>query len=176
MHIHEGGLNIRADFRPNPVGNRFYEYPSTSDDPRRTKRVVKYLGLRLEEPAEAAIRVKRLAVQWKMWLSHTRPNPPTLEELQADVVRQQRVLANVALLEEQERQRKARIVSPEAFREEPASSIEPAPAPVQTDEGAFRYASTTVQEQETKKQSELTPVYSDEPQAWTPRTARRGGS
>ena len=64
-------------------------------------------------------------VQWSAWLAHTRPHPPTIEvcpllsffffflfmpgiyfsskELQADIVRQQRVLANVALIEARDR-------------------------------------------------------------------------
>ncbi|TFK49087.1 hypothetical protein OE88DRAFT_1809954 [Heliocybe sulcata] len=158
-------------------GNRFYEYPGTSNDPRRTKRVAKYLGVRFEDPAEAALRAKRLAVQWRMWLSHTRSSPPTIEELQADVARQERVLANVALLQERERERKAHIAAPKTSPADTSPS-EPAPAPVQTDEGAFRYASTAAQEQETNRDSqpEPTPVYSDEPQAWSPRAVRRRGS
>jgi len=46
---------------------------------------------------------KRLPIQWSAWLAHTRPHPPTIEELQADVARQQRVLANVALIEARDR-------------------------------------------------------------------------
>ncbi|KAF5371648.1 hypothetical protein D9758_003497 [Tetrapyrgos nigripes] len=39
-------------------------------------------------------------VQWTAWLAHTRSDPPTLGELQRDVVRQQRLLHNVRILEE----------------------------------------------------------------------------
>jgi len=46
---------------------------------------------------------KRLPIQWSAWLAHTRPHPPTIEELQADIARQQRVLANVALIEARDR-------------------------------------------------------------------------
>jgi hypothetical protein len=46
---------------------------------------------------------KRLPIQWSAWLTHTRFHPPTIEELQADSRRQQRVLANVALIEAKDR-------------------------------------------------------------------------
>jgi NADH dehydrogenase [ubiquinone] 1 alpha subcomplex assembly factor 2 len=42
---------------------------------------------------------KRLPVQWSAWLTHTRPDPPSIEELQADLARQQRVKLNAAILE-----------------------------------------------------------------------------
>ncbi|KAF5379212.1 hypothetical protein D9615_005888 [Tricholomella constricta] len=49
-------------------------------------------------------------LQWSSWLSHTRPLPPTLEELQADLERQQRVRANVALIEARDREERAQML------------------------------------------------------------------
>jgi len=46
---------------------------------------------------------KRLPIQWSAWLTHTRLYPPTIDELQADIRRQQRVFANVALIEAKNR-------------------------------------------------------------------------
>ncbi|KAF9225802.1 hypothetical protein BS17DRAFT_564777 [Gyrodon lividus] len=69
------------------TGNKYFEYPSTASG-------------------------RKLPVQWNAWLTHTRPDPPTIEELQADLVRQQRVQMNAAILEardEEERERTARL-------------------------------------------------------------------
>ncbi|KAI0035429.1 hypothetical protein K488DRAFT_43306, partial [Vararia minispora EC-137] len=93
-------------------GNRFYEYPSTSDDPRRTKRRVQY---RVYDDMWHYIGGKRqLPVQWVSWLSHTRPDPPTLAELQTDLIRRQRTLHNAALIEARDREERARIAQANA--------------------------------------------------------------
>ncbi|EIM85060.1 uncharacterized protein STEHIDRAFT_122959 [Stereum hirsutum FP-91666 SS1] len=42
---------------------------------------------------------RRLPIQWSAWLSHTRPDPPSIEELEADIIRQQRVLHNARVIE-----------------------------------------------------------------------------
>ncbi|KAF8155643.1 hypothetical protein B0H34DRAFT_714199 [Crassisporium funariophilum] len=77
-------------------GNRFYEGHSPND-PSRPKRTVQYHN---EEDVWKYIGGgKRLPIQWSAWLTHTRAQPPTLEELQADMARQQRVMANVAIIE-----------------------------------------------------------------------------
>ncbi|KAF9528336.1 hypothetical protein CPB83DRAFT_854416 [Crepidotus variabilis] len=46
---------------------------------------------------------KRLPIQWSAWLTHTRLQPPTLQELEADIARRQRVLANAALIDARDR-------------------------------------------------------------------------
>ncbi|KAJ3516762.1 hypothetical protein NLJ89_g938 [Agrocybe chaxingu] len=46
---------------------------------------------------------KRLAIQWSAWLTHTRRNPPTIHELQADSTRMQRLAENVARIEARDR-------------------------------------------------------------------------
>ncbi|KAG6335235.1 hypothetical protein ID866_3861 [Astraeus odoratus] len=50
-----------------------------------------------------------VAVQWSAWLTHTRRDPPTIEELRADLVRQKRVQMNAALLEAKEREERASV-------------------------------------------------------------------
>ncbi|EGN92908.1 hypothetical protein SERLA73DRAFT_190524 [Serpula lacrymans var. lacrymans S7.3] len=105
-------------------GNKFYERPSSTDDPLRTKRSVKY-----RNPDDMWHYIgggRRLPVQWSTWLTHTRPNPPTievrlgfddectcldasgLEELHFDLARQQRVVLNAAILEAKDRDERAR--------------------------------------------------------------------
>lgn len=46
---------------------------------------------------------KRLPAQWAAWMSHTRKLAPTLEELQNDHNRLQRLAHNVAVIEERDR-------------------------------------------------------------------------
>ncbi|KAJ7927526.1 hypothetical protein B0H13DRAFT_1970761, partial [Mycena leptocephala] len=77
-------------------GNRYYEHPSLLDDPR-PRRSVKYSDS--DNVWKYIGGNRRLAVQWSSWLTHTRPDPPTLEELQTDLIRQERVRRNVALLD-----------------------------------------------------------------------------
>ncbi|KAJ6488050.1 hypothetical protein C8R45DRAFT_264621 [Mycena sanguinolenta] len=64
-------------------------------DPR-PRRSVKYSGS--QDMWKYVGGSKRLSVQWSSWLTHTRPDPPTMEELQADLMRQERVRRNVMLL------------------------------------------------------------------------------
>ncbi|KAI0315000.1 hypothetical protein OF83DRAFT_1134118 [Amylostereum chailletii] len=106
-------------------GNRFFEYPSTSDDIRRTKRRVKYKVY--EDMWHYIGGSRKLPVQWVSWMSHTRPDPPTLEELRADLVRQRRVLHNATVLEARDREEHARIT---AAISDPISSAIPSQPPV----------------------------------------------
>ncbi|KAF8960352.1 hypothetical protein BDZ97DRAFT_1834274 [Flammula alnicola] len=81
-------------------GNKFFETRSPND-PSRTKRTVQY-----DDPEDVWKYIgggKRLPIQWSAWLTHTRNNAPTLEELQADMARQQRLSANVAMIEARDR-------------------------------------------------------------------------
>lgn len=77
-------------------GNKFYEYPSTTDDPRRTRRMVKYLDK--GKITEYAIGGLKLPVQWSAWLAHTRRDPPSVEELLRDDERQRIVRHNAEIL------------------------------------------------------------------------------
>ncbi|KAJ3567653.1 hypothetical protein NP233_g6231 [Leucocoprinus birnbaumii] len=151
-------------------GNSFYEQPGFSSD-RRTKRTVQY-----KNPTDVWNYIgggKRLPVQWSMWLSHTRNHPPTLEELQRDLQRQQRVIANAALLEArdlEERQERLRIE--QSLREETAKRIqieEPAT-------GSSDHVSEPPVEKNVPSPSRkgLAPA-ADEPESWSPQTLRRRG-
>ncbi|KAG1812368.1 hypothetical protein EV424DRAFT_102604 [Suillus variegatus] len=92
-------------------GNKYFEYPNANNG--RSKRTVKY---RKNEDMWAYVASgKRLPVQWSAWLTHTRPDPPGIEELQADLARQQRVKLNAAILEardEAERANRERLEAP----------------------------------------------------------------
>ncbi|KAF5310612.1 hypothetical protein D9619_007979 [Psilocybe cf. subviscida] len=81
-------------------GNTYHEAPQPND-PIRPKRFVQYKDKGDEWNHIAG--QKRLPVQWSAWLTYTRAHPPTLEELQADVERQQRLLANVARIQARDR-------------------------------------------------------------------------
>ena len=48
-------------------------------------------------------------MQWTSWLSHTRVDPPSLQELQRDMFRRQRLLQNVAQIEARDAEEAARI-------------------------------------------------------------------
>ncbi|PWN17861.1 hypothetical protein BCV69DRAFT_253866, partial [Microstroma glucosiphilum] len=78
-------------------GNRYYEYPSLhgSDDPRHTRRLIEY---RVKKDHYSEYDTKNVAVQWKMWLRHTRMDPPPLDELEADKQRMLRLQENVRLI------------------------------------------------------------------------------
>ncbi|KIY47431.1 hypothetical protein FISHEDRAFT_45387, partial [Fistulina hepatica ATCC 64428] len=81
------------------TGNKFYEYvnPNCESLQTKTRRMVRY---RSQEEAYLYVGGgKRLPPQWYAWLSHTRRDPPSIQELQADVLRQERLRANVALIE-----------------------------------------------------------------------------
>ncbi|KIM22159.1 hypothetical protein M408DRAFT_333056 [Serendipita vermifera MAFF 305830] len=162
-------------------GNAFFEYPSVSEDPRRTKRMVEY------RPASAKWDYiggnKRLPVQWTQWLTHTRPDPPTLEELQADIQRRYRVQQSAQLLEEgYKAERAANMLIPEpASQTHPQEdaqlhAVESQPADskvngVQDPSGASKDASP-------KKARMLTPPTNPLPppetKPWSPKVASRG--
>ncbi|KAJ6595734.1 hypothetical protein DFH09DRAFT_1135458 [Mycena vulgaris] len=147
-------------------GNRYYEHPSLLDDPR-PKRTVKYSG-----PADMWKYVggnRRLAVQWSSWLTHTRPDPPTLEELQADLIRQERVRRNVALLtardQEEDRMRLAASASPPLMPSPPPHDPSPPPDPALDATAKPAPKPLPMMPSSTK---------SAEPESWTPHAATRG--
>lgn len=93
-------------------GNKFYERPQA--EMGRPKRTVVY-----HNPDDMWDYIggnKRLAIQWSAWLSHTRPNAPTLEELQADADRQLRVKHNASLIEARDREESERLQRLQAER------------------------------------------------------------
>lgn len=52
---------------------------------------------------EYRLGTQQLPVQWTAWMSFTRQDPPTMEELKKDWVRQERLRARVAEIEEREK-------------------------------------------------------------------------
>ncbi|KAH9074273.1 hypothetical protein EDB83DRAFT_2355916 [Lactarius deliciosus] len=114
---------------------------------------------------------RRLPVQWVSWLSHTRPDPPTHEELHADLERQRRVLHNAAVLQARDQEERARISAasaPLATENSPLPTPENVPM-VQRDESSQSLRAST--------DSELPPPVGKDrdwqPEAWTPQTTRR---
>ncbi|TFK88158.1 hypothetical protein K466DRAFT_585795 [Polyporus arcularius HHB13444] len=176
-------------------GNKFFEYPSVSDDPRRTKRVVKYAPGR--DMLHYVSGERRLAVQWTSWLTHTRSHPPTLEELQADLERQRRVRLNAAMIEARDREQAAQIAAaqqtvvrhveppsqqpsmPEAVKAAPATAPLPQAeqGPLAAGKDAQRLPQTRiVPDQRSDPSSPWKQPPRDEPQSWQPRAVvRRGG-
>ncbi|KAJ7754466.1 hypothetical protein B0H16DRAFT_1542461 [Mycena metata] len=152
-------------------GNRYYEHPSLLDDPR-PRRSVKYNG-NSDDMHRYIGGNKRLAVQWSSWLTHTRPDAPSLEELQADLIRQERVRRNVALLEardrEEDRLRLAASSTPSATLSPPARQAENPPASQTADPADVPPAKPTP-----KSLGNWAAPDSDEPKAWTPHAATRG--
>ncbi|KZT69938.1 hypothetical protein DAEQUDRAFT_725917 [Daedalea quercina L-15889] len=166
-------------------GNKYYEYPSISDETSRTKRVVKY-----RPGADMLTYVagkKRLPVQWTAWLTHTRLRPPTVEELHADLERQLRVQRNAALIEARDREERAlqlemesgsqgtiagRIAQEAAKQEAADSPMQPGGHPPSASD--LSPASNNASQLAPSAQPEYPAPVSDEPQAWSPRTIRRG--
>ncbi|KAI0656867.1 hypothetical protein C8Q70DRAFT_1006442 [Cubamyces menziesii] len=164
-------------------GNQFFEYPGVTNDSRRTKRVVKYAEGR--DMWAYVGGSKRLPVQWTAWLTHTRPHPPTLEELQADLERQRRVLFNAAMIEAREREEVARVAAAQQQTvriQAPAAegvrvSAEPKrPAEMSPSETARVDTAADRREPATEQPSPWKPPPSDEPHSWQPRAAVRRGS
>ncbi|EKM76764.1 hypothetical protein AGABI1DRAFT_115638, partial [Agaricus bisporus var. burnettii JB137-S8] len=154
-------------------GNRFYELPSVSDDPRRTKRTIEYKD---EEDVWNYIGGgKRLPVQWSMWLSHTRPHPSTVEELQQDAERQRRVLANAALIDARDaKERLARLQLEQSLQDENMKRAQIPQPELEHD------TSQPISAQENKNtaspsRTEGLPQVDIETESWSPKTFRRGG-
>ncbi|KAH9962943.1 hypothetical protein BC827DRAFT_1266743 [Russula dissimulans] len=167
-------------------GNRFYEYPSLNDDPHRTRRRVQYKVY--EDMWNYIGGARRLPVQWLSWLSHTRRDSPTLEELRADLERQRRVLQNAAVIQARDQEERARIIAATAPVMAEDSSLSTPQGIRAGDEGSSDVLedpqpSSQIYE-EPKRASgpsrgpELPPIAKDrdwQPEAWTPQTTRRRG-
>ncbi|KAH7922763.1 hypothetical protein BV22DRAFT_1037136 [Leucogyrophana mollusca] len=158
-------------------GNKYFEFPGTSNDFGRTKRTVKYR--RNEDMWAYVANGKRLPVQWSAWLTHTRPNVPTIQELQADVARQQRVRMNAAILEARDQEERARVARIDAAPISPSHSSEsyiestevrshPSLAPEATSIPPPREPTSKAPDPWSKNRTA-----SDEPEAWAPRARRR---
>ncbi|KAH7345248.1 hypothetical protein B0J17DRAFT_763941 [Rhizoctonia solani] len=93
-------------------GNRYYEIPTKRTDLVRPTRRVEY-NVTSYDATQNANRARQLSVQWSSWLSYTRPDPPTFQrdysqELQADLLRRQRLQQNVRMIEARDREERER--------------------------------------------------------------------
>lgn len=88
-------------------GNRYFEIPTKRTDLLRPTRRVEYTRAS-PDVTQNANRARQLPVQWTSWLSHTRPDPPTIQELQADILRRQRLQHNVQMIEARDREERER--------------------------------------------------------------------
>ncbi|KAG8917091.1 hypothetical protein FRC02_003357 [Tulasnella sp. 418] len=143
--------------------------------PDRTKRIVKYR--KAGDMWHYATGVAHLPVQWSSWMSHTRPHPPTLEELQADFVRQQRVLANARLIAQRDQEERERLRITQSSST-PGELDEIALNEVQ---GKASRAVTSEAPPPTAASPTATPLPNRpaddnyQPESWSPKTLRRGG-
>ncbi|KAG8682285.1 hypothetical protein FRC08_015052 [Ceratobasidium sp. 394] len=151
-------------------GNRYFEVPSLRPELPRPIRRVEY-GETSHDVAQNANRARQLPVQWTSWLSHTRPDPPTLQELQADILRRQRLQQNVRAIEARDREERARlgVERSEALRlsqarEEPVTQAQVPPPPREEPK---------VTEDPWEKAKEKAPP--EQPSSWKPVAARRRG-
>ncbi|KAF8586602.1 hypothetical protein K439DRAFT_935652 [Ramaria rubella] len=88
-------------------GNRFYETVLGDNAPLRTRRTVEYK--KTGDLWDTASGISGLPAQWSAWLSHTRTDPPTLDELKNDLARRGRIAINVAHLKAQEEEELRRV-------------------------------------------------------------------
>ncbi|WWC63652.1 uncharacterized protein I303_106257 [Kwoniella dejecticola CBS 10117] len=101
---------VRKFFRPKGLigydlqGNKYFEIPNPAGG--RMKRFVQYKKNR--DLAEYSRSELKPPVQWRAWLSHTRVEPPTLEELEFDHSRQQDLQPKIAAIEAREREERIR--------------------------------------------------------------------
>ncbi|KIK47022.1 hypothetical protein CY34DRAFT_799871 [Suillus luteus UH-Slu-Lm8-n1] len=152
-------------------GNKYFEHPNTNNG--RSKRTVKYR--KNEDMWTYVASGKRLPVQWSAWLTHTRPDPPSIEELQADLTRQRRVKLNAAILEakdEAERAHREKLEAPSHH-----SQIETQPSSVSRNVPRDRGLELPELDQGSKVQTRDPWAEalkgSDEPRSWTPVARRR---
>ncbi|KAJ7240433.1 hypothetical protein C8J57DRAFT_1562344 [Mycena rebaudengoi] len=146
-------------------------------DPR-PKRTVKYRAS--EDMWKYIGGNRRLAVQWSAWLTHTRPDPPTIEELQRDMVRQERVRMNVAQIEARDREddqlwleSQASTLASTSRVDAPSAPIPPENSPPSPPPDPVPAPAVDTPPQTSKSPFPTTPP-SDEPQAWTPHAVGRG--
>ncbi|KAG1753641.1 uncharacterized protein EDB91DRAFT_409925 [Suillus paluster] len=153
-------------------GNKYFECPNT--DKGRSKRTVKY---RKNEDMWAYVASgRRLPVQWSAWLTHTRPIPPTIEELQADLARQQRVKINAAILEakyQTESADRGRVAVPPSHNSEIEAQSPSASQNVPMDQKLEPQESDQRPKSQTRDPWAEASKGSDEPRSWTPVSRRR---
>ncbi|KIK68531.1 hypothetical protein GYMLUDRAFT_35970 [Collybiopsis luxurians FD-317 M1] len=158
--------------RANPLNGAGYSRPKRSVKYRRPDDMWNYIG-----------GSKRLPIQWSAWLAHTRANPPTIQELQVDLLRQQRVQQSAALIEETFQQERAQmrllesttsdVPTPPAVKNQgPSTTALESSVPSQSPENTPPTSETR------QSASSLPKTGTDDyrPESWTPKFGvRRGG-
>ncbi|CAE6524111.1 unnamed protein product [Rhizoctonia solani] len=151
---------------PLDTGNRYYEIPTKRTDLVRPTRRVEY-NATSHDVTQNANRARQLSVQWTSWLSHTRPDPPTIQELQADVLRRQRLQHNVRMIEARDREE----------RERQMISAQAEPQPLRVTSTQHSPPSSAGQEQPKKVEDPWEKAKKEappeEPTSWQPQIARR---
>lgn len=111
-----------------------------------------------------------LPAQWQAWLSHTRLEPPSIEELQYDEVRQERLRINIARLKAEDEELRAL----EAAQSMPSVA---APATRTDDESAAAAPEAAdrpqAQEATIEYRTDLPPPPDVQTESWTPKLTRR---
>ncbi|KAG5635307.1 hypothetical protein H0H81_011767 [Sphagnurus paluster] len=160
-------------------------------DARRTKRTVQYKnpedvwqyiggGKRLPGVLRSSTYLTGLtsAVQWSSWLSHTRVQPPTLEELQTDLARQQRVLSNVAVIEARDREERAQMLRVHTKADDARKPAEAIPPPQMKRELEAQHTqASSINEHPPQPDNPLPKMPGSDayqPEAWAPRARMRG--
>ncbi|KAK7032611.1 hypothetical protein VNI00_012874 [Paramarasmius palmivorus] len=158
-------------------GNSFYERPSPFPD-GRTRRSVKYR--KPEDQWHYIGGERRLPIQWSAWLAHTRSNPPTLQELQIDLIRQQRVKQNalrIQAADQMERQQQMQLLKEE--KSTPKEVAAPEESPISPATSPPPPSDTSLHVPQVQNQGKPLPhTGPDEykPEAWTPKTSVRRGA
>ena len=93
------GLTWRAlsCFSGTQLGNEYFRRMEQGDEEEEVER-------RWVEHSSAAYTPEELPVEWQSWLRHTRPQPPSEEEVAALEARRQQVAKRVAVLEAREKE------------------------------------------------------------------------
>ncbi|KAF8609181.1 hypothetical protein BDV93DRAFT_518030 [Ceratobasidium sp. AG-I] len=153
-------------------GNRYFEIPGQRTDLVRSIRRVEY-GQASHDVVQNANRARQLPVQWTSWLSHTRPDPPTIQELQKDILRRQRLLQNVQMIEARDREERERLAleQSETLRLAPGDERATAQsASASWPQAPVREEPKPVEDPWEKARKEAGP---DQPSAWQPQARRR---
>ncbi|KAF2674823.1 hypothetical protein BT63DRAFT_21488 [Microthyrium microscopicum] len=160
------------------AGNTFWEFRLSGQESERLRRIVKY-------PREAQMSDVEVAPQWIQWLRHTRRDPPSIQEQQMDVVRQERMKVLAAEAD-------AKWAAKDSYLEMPAQAPTPSAKsdldrmaqqflpPQSTEETRHSPGAQVKQTESTREaRSEQASPWAastktkDEPESWSPKTIRR---
>ncbi|KAF9935812.1 hypothetical protein BGZ67_002947 [Mortierella alpina] len=171
-------------------GNLYFEKPDPNGGrwPRRT------VELANPELSEANYDDANIAVQWQAWLRNTRPDAPTIAEIQRDEARKQLTVARAKVLDQAWQDRKAELALEQAqgrqailgLNSAPSSGTKEQPESETTgtlgslpeeDEATKSAARKQIEEREAARKAGFKPQVQQgdtfEPQAWSPMAARQ---